>query len=110
LLQYIHTPLFKYLFSKPADALEKSTEHADEYMVYDNNPVLTKSINVPLDMTSLNCSAITAGIVEAVLDGWGFPARVTAHSVPQAQFPRRTVLLIKLDPSVLEREELLNTK
>jgi hypothetical protein len=110
MLQYIHTPLFKYLFAKPADALEKSTEQADEYMVYDNNPVLTRSINVPLEMTSLNCSAITAGIVEAILDGWGFPARVTAHSVPQPQFPRRTVLLIKLDASVLEREEMLGSK
>lgn len=33
------------------------------------------------------------------------PARVTAHTVPTDQFPRRTVVLIKLDRSVLDREE-----
>jgi hypothetical protein len=30
---------------------------------------------------------------------------VTAHTVPTDQFPRRTVVLIKLDRSVLDREE-----
>lgn len=72
LLQYIHTTLFRYLFSKSADGLEKSTDAADEYMVYDNDPLLTRSIEVPDEMSSLSCSAITAGIVEAVMDGWGF--------------------------------------
>jgi hypothetical protein len=33
------------------------------------------------------------------------PARVTAHTVPTDQFPRRTVVLIKLDRTVLDREE-----
>lgn len=72
LLQYIHSTLFKYLFNKPADGLEKSTDAPDEYMVYDNDPLLTRSIEVPDEMSSLSCSAITAGIVEAVMDGWGF--------------------------------------
>jgi hypothetical protein len=33
--------------------------------------------------------------------------RVTAHSVPTDQFPRRTVFLIALNKSVMEREEAL---
>jgi len=41
-------------------------------MVYDNDPLLTRSIEVPDEMSTLSCSAITAGIVEAVMDGWGF--------------------------------------
>jgi len=35
------------------------------------------------------------------------PARVTAHSVPTDQYPQRTTILIKLDKSVMEREEAL---
>ena len=35
------------------------------------------------------------------------PARVTAHTVPTDQYPQRTVILIKLDPKVMDREEAL---
>lgn len=35
------------------------------------------------------------------------PARVTAHTVGTDQFPQRTVILIKLDPSVMDREAVL---
>ncbi|OMH79450.1 Transport protein particle subunit trs31 [Zancudomyces culisetae] len=35
------------------------------------------------------------------------PARVTAHSVPVERKPHRTVILLKVDKSVLEREEKL---
>jgi len=58
-------------------------------------------------MSQLSVEAITAGMVEAALDGLGFPARVTAHTVGTAQFPNRTTILIKLDKSVMDREEAL---
>lgn len=41
-------------------------------MLVDNDPPLTRFISIPREMSSLSCSAITAGIVEAVLDGLGF--------------------------------------
>lgn len=41
-------------------------------MLIDNDPQLTRHISIPRDMSSLSCSALTAGIVEAVLDGLGF--------------------------------------
>lgn len=41
-------------------------------MLIDNDPPITRHISVPRDMSSLSCSALTAGIVEAVLDGLGF--------------------------------------
>ena len=56
-------------------------------------------------MSQLSVEAITAGMVEAALDGLGFPARVTAHTVATPEFPNRTTILIKLDKSVMEREE-----
>ena len=94
-------------------------------MIVDNDPLITRHISIPREMSQLNCSALTAGIVEAVLDGLGFvsqaifhvylflfiigqqPARVSAHSVPTEGHPLATVILIKLDRSVVEREEAL---
>lgn len=106
-LMWIHTVLWRQLFGKSADAIEKSVENDDEYMVIDNDPPITRHISIPKEMSQLSCSAFTAGIVEAVLDGLCFPARVTAHSVPTDQHPLRTTILIKLDRSVLDREEAL---
>jgi trafficking protein particle complex subunit 5 len=91
-------------------------------MVIDSDPSITRYISVPRDMSQLSCSSFTAGIVEAVLDGLGFvglislvvlttdlrsfqPARVTAHNTPTDALPNRTTILIKLEKSVLEREE-----
>ncbi|KIL70594.1 hypothetical protein M378DRAFT_472384 [Amanita muscaria Koide BX008] len=106
-LMAIHTQVWKAVYGKTADGIEKSVENADEYMIIDNDPPIERHVSVPRDMSQLSCSSFTAGIVEAVLDGLGFPARVTAHNTPNAQHPSRTTILIKLDRSVLEREELL---
>ncbi|KAH6917137.1 transporter particle subunit trs31 [Coprinopsis sp. MPI-PUGE-AT-0042] len=105
-LMIIHSQVWKAVFGKNADAIEKSVENADEYMIIDNDPIIERHISVPRDLNQLSCSSFTAGIVEAVLDGLGFPARVTAHNTPNTQFPSRTTILIKLEKSVLEREEL----
>ena len=90
--------------------------------VIDNDPLLERHISVPKDFSQLSCSSFTAGIVEAFLDGLNFvrtivslalpsslssqPARVTAHHTPNAQFPSKVTILIKLEKSVLERDEL----
>ena len=71
-LMAIHTQVWKAVFGKPADAIEKSVENADEYMIIDNDPAIERHISVPRDMSSFSCSSYTAGIVEAVLDGLGF--------------------------------------
>ncbi|KAK9450648.1 NO signaling/Golgi transport ligand-binding domain-containing protein [Limtongia smithiae] len=107
LLQFINTVIWRAIFGKPADALEKSKDNEDEYMIIDNDPIVNKFISVPKEMSSLNCAAFQAGIVEAVMDGCQFPARVTAHSVPADMFPLKTVFLVKLDPIVLEREKYM---
>ncbi|KAG9223295.1 hypothetical protein PLEOSDRAFT_1037277 [Pleurotus ostreatus PC15] len=106
-LMLIHSQVWKAVFGKAADAIEKSVENADEYMIIDNDPPIERHISVPRDMSQLSCSSFTAGIVEAVLDGLGFPARVTAHNTPTTQYPTRSTILIKLDKIVLEREELM---
>ncbi|KAH8554696.1 NO signaling/Golgi transport ligand-binding domain-containing protein [Umbelopsis sp. PMI_123] len=107
ILYFIHTALWKGLFGKQADSLEKSTENEDEFMISDNEPVLSKYISVPRELSQLNCNAFIAGVVEAILDSAQFPARVTAHTVPIDGFPMRTTILIKFDKEVLAREEML---
>ncbi|RKP26489.1 NO signaling/Golgi transport ligand-binding domain-containing protein [Syncephalis pseudoplumigaleata] len=106
-LYFIHTKVWKALFGRAADSLERSTENDDEYMISDNEPLVSKYISVPRELSQLNCGAFIAGIVEAVLDGCQFPSRVTAHSVPIEGYPLRTTILVKFDRQVMEREERL---
>ena len=84
----IHTQVWKAVFGKNADALEKSVVNSDECaywlhlnqppahlftdMIVDNDPIIERNISVPRDLSQLSCSSFTAGIVEAVLDGLGF--------------------------------------
>lgn len=108
-LLWIHGAFWKAAFGKQADSLERSTEsgRGDEYMISTNVPTFSKAISIPKDMSQLSVEAITAGMVEAALDGLGFPARVTAHTVPTPEYPTRTTILIKLDRAVMDREEAL---
>jgi len=106
-LMMVHTQVWKAVFGKAADAIERSVENPDEYMIIDNDPPIERHISVPKDFSQLSCSSFTAGIVEAVLDGLCFPARVTSHNTATSAFPNRTTILIKLERSVLEREEIL---
>lgn len=91
-----------------------------------NQPPLTQHISVPKDLSQLSVEAFTAGIIEGVLDGLNVvshlsiypcptdsslnslrcqPARVTAHTVPTKDYPNRTVILVKLDQVIMDREE-----
>ncbi|RKP09449.1 NO signaling/Golgi transport ligand-binding domain-containing protein [Thamnocephalis sphaerospora] len=107
MLYFINSTVWKALFGRVADSLERSTENEDEYMISDNEPAVGKYISVPRELSQLNCGAFLAGIVEAVLDGCQFPSRVTAHSVPIEGYPLRTTILVKFDREVMEREERL---
>lgn len=107
ILQFIAQTLYRHLFGKPADGLEKSRDNEDEYMLIDNEPAVSSYISVPREMSQLNCAAFVAGIIEAVLDGSLFPSKVTAHSVPTEQWPQKTVFLIKFEQGVLDREQVL---
>ena len=78
MLYLINTNVWKGLFGKAADSLEKSNDHDDECncfhvdMISDNDPAVTRFISVPKEMSSLNCGAFMAGIVEAILDASQF--------------------------------------
>lgn len=120
-LLWLHTTFWKAVFGMQADSLERSTEsgrsdectsRADPDMISTNDPLLSRGISIPKEMTQLSVEAYAAGIVEGALDALGFvraslltqPARVTAHGVPTAAYPNRTTILIKLEKSVIDRE------
>ncbi|KAI9733314.1 MAG: TRAPP subunit trs31 [Cirrosporium novae-zelandiae] len=107
LLQFIHTPLWRHLFSRPADALEKSSTNELEYMLTDNEPLCNTYISIPKEMSQLNCAAFVAGIIEGVADGCGMQADVSAHNQGNDMWPGKTVFLIRFDEKVVEREKIL---
>jgi len=79
-------------------------------------------VSVPADFGGLSVDAYLSGIVSGILEGAGFPARVTAHSVAleegetpavnnnpatvQHILPRKekAVFLVKFAPAVLTRD------
>ncbi|XP_058114111.1 uncharacterized protein LOC131256989 isoform X1 [Magnolia sinica] len=95
ILSFVHSTVWKVLFGKVADSLEKGTEHEDEYMISEKELLVNRFISIPKDMGTFNCGAFVAGIVRGVLDCAGFPAVVTAHFVPMEgqQRPRTTILI-----------------
>ena len=122
LLQFITTALWRALFARPADSLERATTPADQppapkgpkgeplatdYMVADNDPLVNMSISVPKELGALNCGAFVAGIIEGVCDGGGLHAKVSAHNAGTEMWPGRTVWLIRFDREVVEREAIV---
>ncbi|KAI7358334.1 trafficking protein particle complex subunit 5 [Hortaea werneckii] len=110
LLQFIHGPLYRLLFGRPADALEQSTTKKNEYMIIDNEPLVNTYISIPKEMSQLNCAAFVAGIIEGVCDAAGFGTEegqgVTAHwAEGDEMWPGKTIFLVRFRDSVVEREE-----
>lgn len=110
LLQFIHTTLWRALFSRSADNLELSTTNNNEYMITDNEPLVNTYISIPKEMSQLNCAAFVAGMVEGVCDAAGFSTDgVTAHSAGEGDemWPGKTIFLIRFKQEIVEREEAL---
>eukprot|EP00536_Pseudo-nitzschia_multiseries_P018421 jgi/Psemu1/248732/estExt_Genewise1.C_25040001 len=121
ILHFVSTQVWRALFGKPADSLEKSVENADEFMIIDNDPLTSTFCSVPADFGQLSVDAYMSGIVAGVLTGAGFSARVTAHSVALEEVERtanansslpprkdKAVFLVKFAPEVLERDKAMD--
>nr|CAI5864295.1 unnamed protein product [Callosobruchus analis] len=67
----------------------------------EKEPLVNRFISVPRDKSSLNCAVFIAGIIEAVLTGTGFPAKVTAH------WHKGTTYMVKFDDAVMTRDKQL---
>ena len=81
ILQFVSASVWKSLFGKNADSLERSVENGDEFMIIDYEPLTSTYCSVPPDLGQLSADAYISGIICGVLHGAGFDARVTAHNV-----------------------------
>lgn len=50
-------------------------------MISDNDPIVSKFISIPKDVSQLNCGAFMAGIVEAIMDGCQFVSSLNRGAV-----------------------------
>lgn len=124
ILQFVSAAVWKSLFGKPADSLERSIDNADEYMIVDYEPITSTFVSVPSDLGQLSADSYISGIIAGVLEGSGFPARVTAHTVPmdEGEYASKTpgasntllhrrdkaVFLVKFSKEVLARDAALD--
>ena len=99
-LLMVKTTLWKTLFGKEADKLEHANDDERTYYIIEKEPLVNTFISVPRDKGSLNCAAFVAGIVEAVLDGSNFPAKVSAH------WHKGTTFMVKFEESVIARDKV----
>ena len=72
ILQYITTTIWKQVFNKNADTLERAMEDEDEYMIHESNPITNTFVSVPSDLGQLDCAAYIAGIIAGILDSAKF--------------------------------------
>ncbi|KAI6242889.1 Trafficking protein particle complex subunit 5 [Aphelenchoides fujianensis] len=100
-LMFVRGPLWKNLFNKEADKLERSNDDPCKFFLIEKEPLVNSFVSLPKDKSSLNCAAFTAGIVEAFLTGSNFPCKVTAH------WHEGTAYIIEFQPEVISREKLL---
>jgi hypothetical protein len=104
MLQTLHSQMWKALFGKTADGLEKATDKEDEYYIYDVSPLPNRFISPPRELAHFNCATFVAGIVNGILDGAEFSAEVSAHFNTTATGINRTVYVIKFNKEVTKRE------
>jgi len=87
-LQLLSGAVWAQLFSRAADALERSTDgaHRLAFMIREADPLCSHFVAMPRELARLNVNAFAAGLVAGMLEAAGFPtASVTAVAVPAAQ-------------------------
>ncbi|XP_050295976.1 trafficking protein particle complex subunit 5 isoform X2 [Anthonomus grandis grandis] len=104
ILLYVKSTFWKALFGKEADKLEHSNDDENTYYLMEKEPIVNRFISIPRDKSSLNCAVFIAGIIEAILTGTGFPAKVTAH------WHKGTTYMIKFEESVVGRDNQMEDR
>lgn len=67
MLHYINSVVWKTLFGKVADSLQKSSQASNQYFIYEKDPLESRFISVPKNLGNLHCTYFTAGIIRGML-------------------------------------------
>uniref|UniRef100_A0A1I8EMH5 Trafficking protein particle complex subunit 5 n=1 Tax=Wuchereria bancrofti TaxID=6293 RepID=A0A1I8EMH5_WUCBA len=94
MLMFVKGTIWKNLFNKEADKLERN-------LLIEKEPIVNTYISVPKDKGNLNCASFIAGIIEAILEASNFPCKVSAH------WHDGTTYIIQFDRLVIARENSL---
>jgi hypothetical protein len=101
MLMFVKGTVWKNLFNKEADKLERSNDDPCKYFLIEKDPLVNTFISLPKDKSNLNCAWFIAGIVEAFLTESNFPCKVSAH------WHKGTAYMIEFDQEVIARETAL---
>ncbi|KAI3381980.1 hypothetical protein SNEBB_008051 [Seison nebaliae] len=99
-LHFIQTTLWKALFGKEINYVERSTSEKLIYLLKEDEPVLNKYVSIPPELSHMNCASLNCGIIEAALISHNFPATVTCDT------NNGTIYIIRLDEIVLQRNQI----
>ncbi|XGW08076.1 hypothetical protein V3C99_010861 [Haemonchus contortus] len=99
MLMFIKSCVWKNLFGKEADKLERSNDDQCTYLLIEKEPVVNTFISVPKDKGMLNCAAFVAGIIQSMLEVSNFPCQVSAH-----WWNNGTAYVIRFEEVVISRE------
>ena len=61
ILHFVSSSVWKSLFGKAADSLERSIDHVDEYMIIDYEPIASTFVSIPPDLGQLSADAYVSG-------------------------------------------------
>ena len=101
MLQFIHNNVWKMLFGKQADGLQKSTDDEDEYRIIENSPITNKYI--PFQKGQSNCASFLGGIIEGILNSADFRCKVSTFFF-DVEGIMKTYYIIKFDHDVIVRD------
>lgn len=108
ILKYIHSTVWKGLFGKTADSLEKAKDSETEYMIKDFSPSYMKYVS---EYSNYSVASLMVGVIKGILNSSGFEAQVTYQTLWQdgaggrkSLYPQ-TVWIIEFAKGVISREK-----
>ena len=105
ILQFVHNNLWKHLFNKQADGIQRSTDDQYEYRLIENTPIVNKYISQKTN--SSNIVSFIAGIIEGFLNSAGFKCKVTAYFLDTNESGSfgKTFYIIKFDKDLVDKDD-----
>ena len=107
ILSYIVSDVWKQLFGRAADNLEKSLDSPLTYLIVDEGPNVSGFTSLPKGLEKLSVAAFAAGIVRGMLEAAGFACdSVQAHNVLEPT--PRTIIQVCFTRETIARDQSLS--